>query len=420
MTATLRRRTGSSVPLALDAWHAPATAAERALLAAVDGPVIDLGCGPGRLVVALGELGTPALGVDASPHAVDRTQASGATAICRSVFDRLPAEGRWRSALLFDGNVGIGGDPTRILTRVAQLLAPSGSAYVETAAPDVASCVDEVRLEVDDHIGPWFAWAWVSADHLETTAADAGLRLHEWLRPDGRFVARSGARVNDAVDVILPVLNEAEALPWILRRMPDGYRAIVVDNGSTDGSADIARASGACVVHEAQRGFGAACFRGLVTARADIVAFMDGDGSLDPAALVSVVDPVRTGAADLVLGARRADRGAWPLHARAGNRVVARRVRRLTGVPLTDLGPMRAAPRLGLLELHITDRRSGWPLEMVLRAAAANWAIREVDVRYARRSGRSKVTGTVRGTINAVGDMQRQLRSFTTERQRPL
>lgn len=190
MTATLRRRAGSASPLAVDAWHAPATTAERALLATIDGPVIDVGCGPGRLVVALGELGVPALGVDTSPHAVDRTLSSGATAICRSVFDRLPAEGRWRSALLLDGNVGIGGDPTRILRRVADLLAPGGTAYVEAEPPHTPTCVDDVRLEVDDHVGPWFSWAWVGADRLASFAHDAGLLLTSWERPDDRFIAR--------------------------------------------------------------------------------------------------------------------------------------------------------------------------------------------------------------------------------------
>lgn len=216
------------------------------------------------------------------------------------------------------------------------------------------------------------------------------------------------------VDVVLPVLDEAEALPWVLARLPVGYRGIVVDNGSTDGSAAIARAHGATVVSEAQRGFGAACFAGLVAATADIVAFMDCDGSLDPGLLPRVVQPVQANACDLVLGARQPEPGAWPLHAQLGNRVVARSVRRRTGITLTDLGPMRAARRVALVDLGIEDRRSGWPLEMVLRAAARGWSIREVPVPYARRHGRSKVTGTPRGTLEAVIDMRRQLRAFTS------
>ena len=226
------------------------------------------------------------------------------------------------------------------------------------------------------------------------------------------LVRAAGAQlVKDAVvDVVLPVLDEAAAIPWVLERLPPGYRAIVVDNGSTDGSGEIARNRGATVVAEPQRGFGAACFRGLVTAGAELVAFMDCDSSLDPRDLAPLVDLVRTDRADLVLGARRPDRGAWPLHARVANRYLAREVGRRTGIALRDLGPMRVARRRPLLDLALTDRRSGWPLEMVLRAAAAGWRIEERSVRYRARSGRSKVTGTVGGTLRAVKDMRAQLR----------
>ena len=212
------------------------------------------------------------------------------------------------------------------------------------------------------------------------------------------------------VDLILPVLDEVEALPRVLGRVPAGYRAIVVDNGSTDGSAAVAAAHGATVVSEPRRGFGAACAAGLVAARAPIVVFCDADGSCDPADLPLVVRPVAVGAADLVLGARRPTaRGAWPVHARLANRYLARRLRRATGTALTDLGPMRAARRQPLLDLAVEDRRCGWPLEMVLRAGAAGWRIVERPVAYAPRTGRSKVTGTVRGTSRAVRDMGRVL-----------
>ena len=210
-------------------------------------------------------------------------------------------------------------------------------------------------------------------------------------------------------DVILPVLDEAEALPWVLGRMPDGYRPLVVDNGSTDGSPELARELGAEVVHEPARGFGAACFAGLSAARSDVVCFMDCDGSLDPQELPLVTERL-TGGAELVLGRRLAESGAWPVHARFANAVLARELRRRTGAPLRDLGPMRAASRTGLLDLGIRDRRFGWPLEMVLRAAEAGWRIEEVGVVYRARSGRSKVTGTVRGTARAVRDMAGALR----------
>jgi glycosyltransferase involved in cell wall biosynthesis len=214
-------------------------------------------------------------------------------------------------------------------------------------------------------------------------------------------------------DVVLPVLNEAAAIPGVLARMPPGYEPIVVDNGSTDGSGDLAARLGARVVHEPQRGFGAACFAGLSAATAPVVCFMDCDGSLDPTHLPSVAGPVLGGTADLVLGARRPERGAWPLHARLGNRLVALELRRRTGLALRDLGPMRAARREALLALGLADRRFGWPLEMVLRAAAAGWRVSEVPVPYAARSGRSKVTGTLRGTLRTVADMSRVLEGQT-------
>jgi glycosyltransferase involved in cell wall biosynthesis len=201
-------------------------------------------------------------------------------------------------------------------------------------------------------------------------------------------------------------------LPWVLDRVPSGVGVIVVDNGSSDESADIARGHGALVVSEPQRGFGAACWAGLNAASADIVCFMDADASLDPADAPSVVAPVERGEADLVLGRRDATRGAWPAHARLANRYLAREVGRRTGVKLHDLGPMRAARRHSLLDLGLEDRRFGWPLEMVLRAANAGWTIGEVDVPYRPRAGRSKVTGTARGTWRAISDMRRVLREL--------
>lgn len=212
--------------------------------------------------------------------------------------------------------------------------------------------------------------------------------------------------------VVIPVLNEAAALPALLAAMPPGYRAVVADNGSTDGSGDIARRMGAVVVDEPARGFGAACWAGLVAASPDdgVVCFMDGDGSLDPFDLVQVATPVLAGASDLVMGARRPTAaGAWPAHARLANRFLALEIRRRTGRNLRDLGPMRAARRDDLLALGIKDRRFGWPLEMILRAAAAGWRIDELPVPYSPRTGRSKVTGTVSGTMRAVRDMSRVL-----------
>ncbi|MEU2155086.1 glycosyltransferase family 2 protein [Streptomyces sp. NPDC019396] len=215
---------------------------------------------------------------------------------------------------------------------------------------------------------------------------------------------------NAVADVVLPCLDEAEALPWVLARIPRGWRAVVVDNGSTDGSADIARGLGATVVTEARRGFGAACDAGLRATSAEFVCFCDCDASLDPGLLPGLVRRVADGEADLVLGRRRPrESGAWPLHARAGNAALARMLHRRTGLRLHDLGPMRAARRSDLLGLKLNDRRCGYPLEMVVRAADAGWRVEEADVPYLRRVGASKVTGTWRGTWQAVHDMRQVL-----------
>ena len=184
-------------------------------------------------------------------------------------------------------------------------------------------------------------------------------------------------------DVILPALNEAAAVEWVLTRMPAGYHPIVVDNGSTDDTAAIATSRGATVVSEPTRGFGSACFAGLLAATAEVVCFMDCDGSLDPIALPLLAGYLDRGDADLVIGSRIAQRGAWPVHARIANRVLAFDVRRRTGLRLADIGPMRVMRREPLLALHMLDRRSGWPLEMVLRANSAGWRIRNVPVEYA-------------------------------------
>ncbi|MGZ6793994.1 MAG: glycosyltransferase family 2 protein, partial [Mycobacteriales bacterium] len=150
-------------------------------------------------------------------------------------------------------------------------------------------------------------------------------------------------------DVVLPCLDEAAALPWVLSRLPEGYHGIVADNGSADGSPEVAHRLGATVVDARPKGFGAACHAGLLAATADVVCFMDADASLDPQQLPRVVAPLLAGA-DLVLGRRRPTaRGAFSPHARVGNWEVARRVRRRTGYALHDLGPMRAGRREALL-----------------------------------------------------------------------
>lgn len=223
------------------------------------------------------------------------------------------------------------------------------------------------------------------------------------------------------VDVVFPCLNEEGALPWVLSRLPEGYRAIVVDNGSTDRSAAVAREHGALVITELRRGFGSAAHAGLSAATAPIVAFCDADASMDPADLPKVVDPVRAGTSDLVLGRRRpTTRGAWPIHARMANRALAILMRRATGLKFSDLGPMRAANREKTVALDLQDRRSGYPLELVLKAHNAGWRISEVDTPYSPRVGRSKVTGTLKGTVVAIKDMSRLLAAQRMATNNPL
>jgi glycosyltransferase involved in cell wall biosynthesis len=209
------------------------------------------------------------------------------------------------------------------------------------------------------------------------------------------------------VDVVLPCLNEAAALPSVLAALPPGYRAIVVDNGSTDASAEVAAGHGATVAYEPRRGYGAAVHTGLTIATADVVCVLDCDGSLDPAELPRLVAPVLAGAADLVVGRRvPASRGVWPWHARAGNAALIRLLRR-RGLAVRDLAPVRAAERVGLLRLGVADRGYGYPLELLLRAARAGWRVLELDVSYRRRTAgtRSKVSGSLRGTLRAARDL---------------
>jgi glycosyltransferase involved in cell wall biosynthesis len=214
------------------------------------------------------------------------------------------------------------------------------------------------------------------------------------------------------VDVVLPALNEAAALPRVLGAFGDGYRPIVVDNGSTDGTAEVASNHGATVIVETRPGYGAAVHAGIEHATSDIVVVMDADGSLDPAALPALVQLVADGDADLVMGRRcPTTASAWPWHARWGNRFLAYQLNRSLGTALADIGPVRVFDRECYLALGIEDRRFGYPFETVVRASHAGWRIREVDVDYYPRAAgtRSKVSGSARGTYRAVRDFYRVL-----------
>jgi glycosyltransferase involved in cell wall biosynthesis len=210
------------------------------------------------------------------------------------------------------------------------------------------------------------------------------------------------------VTVVMPCLNEAESLPGVLALVPAGYQALVVDNNSTDGTAEVARQCGATVVEEPQPGYGAAVHAGIVAASTPIVAVLDGDGSMDPRELPKLVDDLDHGV-DMAVGRRRPRPGvSWPWHARLGNQVVCWRLRRRHGIPVHDIAPMRVAHRDAFVGLGVADRRSGYPLELLVRAAAAGWVIAEHDIAYGSRTGgKSKVSGSVRGSFVAIVDFWR-------------
>jgi glycosyltransferase involved in cell wall biosynthesis len=210
------------------------------------------------------------------------------------------------------------------------------------------------------------------------------------------------------VTVVLPCLDEAASLPVVLAAIPDGYRALVVDNNSTDGTAEVARRHGADVVAEPQPGYGSAVHAGVVAATTPIVAVIDADGSLDARELPALVAELDRGA-DMAIGRRRAVDGLrWPWHARLGTAAVCWRLRTRYGLPVHDIAPMRVARREALLALGVADRRSGYPLELLVRAAQAGWRVVERDVAYGPRTGgRSKISGSVRGSFIAALDFWR-------------
>jgi SAM-dependent methyltransferase len=181
----LELATGERISLSTERWRATPDPGDELLLSSCVGPTLDIGCGPGRLTAALTERGIAALGTDVSAVAVRLTLEAGAAAIRRDVFARQPGEGRWRHALLADGNIGIGGDPVRLLSRVRELLHARGSALVEVDAPGIGLRHGRVRVSTDDAQGVrWFDWAWLGADAVASTAAQAGLKAG-WLREAG-------------------------------------------------------------------------------------------------------------------------------------------------------------------------------------------------------------------------------------------
>ncbi|MBM6403367.1 glycosyltransferase family 2 protein [Phycicoccus sp. CSK15P-2] len=213
-------------------------------------------------------------------------------------------------------------------------------------------------------------------------------------------------------DLVLPCRDEAAALPALLALVPEGMRVVVVDNGSTDGTADVARGLGATVVEERTPGYGAAVHAGVEAATAEYVAVLDGDGSMDPRDLLPLLAEVRDGRATMAVGRRRPSaRGVWPWHARAGNAAVLAWLRRRTGLAVRDIAPARVCRRADLLDLGVVDRRFGYPVELLVRAQRAGWTISEHDIAYHPRAEgtRSKVSGSVSGTVRAARDFAKVL-----------
>lgn len=208
------------------------------------------------------------------------------------------------------------------------------------------------------------------------------------------------------ISVIIPAFNEERAIGRVINEIPNTVsEVIVVDNGSTDATAAIAQLRGAVVVHEPTRGYGQACLRGLsVLSDTDIVVFLDGDYSDFPEEMPALYEPIVSGAADLVVGSRvlgQREKGALLPQARFGNWLSTRLIRWLFGVSFTDLGPFRAIDHKALKRLEMCDRDFGWTVEMQVKAARLEMRCTEVPVRYRKRIGISKISGTLSGSVRA-------------------
>lgn len=220
--------------------------------------------------------------------------------------------------------------------------------------------------------------------------------------------------VSKKIAIIIPALNEEVAIRALLAEIPRSLVdwIIVVDNGSTDKTASVAQASGAIIAREPVRGYGRACFKGFTTAKqlgADILVFMDGDGSDDPADISMMLEPVQAGTTDLAIGSRvsaRAEKGAIPPQARLGNWLVSRIISLLYRVQLHDIGSFRVIHSAALDALQMREMTFGWPVEMLVKAARTHYRIVEQPIHYrCRKAGQSKVAGTITGSVKAAYDM---------------
>ena len=210
------------------------------------------------------------------------------------------------------------------------------------------------------------------------------------------------------ISIVIPAFNEEQAIGEVVRAVPIDriHDIVVVDNGSTDDTAAQASLAGARVVFEPRPGYGSACQAGAkAAADADILVFLDGDRSDDPRQLETVAAPVLDNRADLVIGSRIQgilEKGAMPLHGRLGNRFIVFLLRLLYGIDITDIGSFRAIKSQTLFDLKMEQMTYGWPVEMVVKATRRGLRIQSVPINYRRRIGKSKVTGTIRGTILAT------------------
>lgn len=210
------------------------------------------------------------------------------------------------------------------------------------------------------------------------------------------------------ISVVIPAFNEEQAIGEVVRAVPTKriHEVIVVDNASTDDTAKQASLAGARVIFEPRPGYGSACLAGAkAAADADIIVYLDGDRSDDPSQLEVLVGPVEQDRADLVIGSRIKgilEKGAMPLHGRLGNRFIVLLLRLLYGANISDIGSFRAIKSQTLFGLQMEQMTYGWPVEMVVKAACRGLRIQSVPIHYRRRIGKSKVTGTIRGTILAT------------------
>ena len=212
----------------------------------------------------------------------------------------------------------------------------------------------------------------------------------------------------EKISVVIPTLNEEQAIGEVVSSIPKNRlrQIIVVDNGSSDGTAKRAIAAGARVIHEPRRGYGSACLAGARAAHhSDIIVFLDGDHSDDPRQLEAIAAPLIEDRVDLTIGSRiggELQKGSMPLHARAGNRIIVFILRVLHGVRITDIGSFRAIRARELFSLQMEQMTYGWPVEMVVKAARKGLRIQSVPIVYRKRIGISKVTGTLRGSVLAA------------------